>query len=503
MHNKIHNQGITTPCGEECHSYSQLSGNPLTMTRRFFLGKAARGLGGVALASLLNNKLLAAPGGGNGLPGIPHFAPKAKRVIYLFQSGGPSQLELFDYKPNLNELHGQEVPASVFNGQRLTGMTAGQSSFPVARSVYDFERVGKSGTWMNTELMPYLSKVVDDLCIIKSMHTEAINHDPAITFFQTGFQIAGRPSIGAWLSYGLGSANENLPSFVAMTSSGSAGGGQPLYDRLWGSGFLPSKHQGVKFAGGKDPVLYLNNPDGMSSEIRRKTLDHIAAMNKMKFDDYGDPEIETRIAQYEMAFRMQTSVPELTDVTSEPDSTFELYGEDAKKPGSYANNCLLARRLAERGVRFVQLFHRAWDAHGNLPRVESRQSKDTDQSTAGLIQDLKQRGMLDDTLIVWGGEFGRTVYCQGELSPKAYGRDHHPRCFSMFMAGGGVKPGFSYGETDDFSYNIASNPVSVHDLHATILHQLGVDHKKLTYKFQGRHYRLTDVHGHVVKPILA
>ncbi|MDA0349622.1 MAG: DUF1501 domain-containing protein [Verrucomicrobia bacterium] len=473
------------------------------MTRRFFLGTAAKGLGGMALASLLNDKLLAAPADGNGLPGIPHFAPKAKRVIYLFQSGGPSQLELFDYKPNLNKLHGQEVPASVFNGQRLTGMTAGQSSFPVARSVYDFERVGKNGTWMNTELMPHLSKVVDDLCIIKSMHTEAINHDPAITFFQTGFQIAGRPSIGAWLSYGLGSANENLPAFVAMTSNGTAGGGQPLYDRLWGAGFLPSKHQGVKFAGGKDPVLYLNNPDGMSSEIRRKTLDHIAAMNQMKFDDYGDPEIETRISQYEMAFRMQTSVPELTDVTSEPDSTFKLYGEDAKKPGTYANNCLLARRLAERGVRFVQLFHRAWDAHGNLPRVESRQCQDTDQATAGLISDLKQRGMLDDTLIVWGGEFGRTVYCQGELSPKEYGRDHHPRCFSMFLAGGGVKPGISYGETDDFSYNITSDPVSVHDLHATILHQLGVDHKKLTYKFQGRHYRLTDVHGNVVKPILA
>ena len=501
MRNEFNNQSSLVD--GECHNYSELSSNPLTMTRRFFLGKTAKGLGGMALASLLNRNLLASPQNGYGLSGLPHFAPKAKRIIYLFQSGGPSQLELFDYKPNLNALHGEEVPASVFNGQRLTGMTAGQSSFPVARSIYDFEQVGQSGLWMNTELMPHLSKVADELCIIKSMHTDAINHDPAITFFQTGFQIAGRPSIGAWLSYGLGSVNENLPAFVAMTSNGTGGGGQPLYDRLWGAGFLPSKHHGVKFAGGKDPVLYLNNPDGMSSEVRRKTLDHIAAMNQMKFDDYGDPEIEARIAQYEMAFRMQTSVPELTDVKSEPESTFALYGEDAKKPGSYANNCLLARRLVERDVPFVQLFHRGWDAHNNLPRVESRQSNDTDQATAGLIQDLKQRGMLDETLIIWGGEFGRTVYCQGELTPDGYGRDHHPRCFSMFMAGGGVKSGTSYGETDEFSYNIASNPVSVHDLHATILHLMGVDHKKLTYKFQGRHYRLTDVHGKVVKPILA
>lgn len=487
----------------ECHNYAKLSCNPLTMTRRYFLGKAAKGLGGVALASLLNGNLLAQPSKGNGLPGFPNFAPKARRVIYLFQSGGPSQMELFDHKPYLNKVHGLETPDSVFNGQRLTGMTAGQSSFPIARSIYDLKQVGESGLWMNPELMPNLSKVVDELCVVKSMHTEAINHDPAITFFQTGFQIAGRPSIGAWLSYGLGSENENLPTFVAMTSVGTGREGQPLYDRLWGSGFLPSRHQGVKFSGGKDPVLYLNNPDGMSSEVRRKTLDYIAAMNQMKFDDYGDPEIETRISQYEMAFRMQTSVPELADVSTEPDSTFELYGEDAKQPGSYANNCLLARRLAERGVRFVQLFHRGWDAHGVLPHVMTKQCGDTDQATTGLIQDLKQRGMLEDTLIVWGGEFGRTVYCQGELTPKQYGRDHHPRCFSMFMAGGGVKPGFSFGETDDFSYNIVSDPVSVHDLHATLLHLLGVDHKKLTYKFQGRHYRLTDVHGHVVKPIIA
>tara|TARA_B100000212_G_scaffold309993_1_gene260758 strand:- start:14928 stop:16436 length:1509 start_codon:yes stop_codon:yes gene_type:complete len=487
----------------ECHSYSRLSDNPLTMTRRQFFGKSAKGLGGVALASLLNENLFSAQSPVGGLPGFPNFAPKAKRIIYLFQSGGPSQIDMFDYKPNLNEVHGQEVPDSVFNGQRLTGMTAGQTSFPVARSIYNFEQVGQSGNWLNTDLMPHMAKVADEMCIIKSMHTEAINHDPAITFFQSGFQLAGRPSIGAWLSYGLGSMNEDLPTFVAMTSSGSGTGGQPLYDRLWGAGFLPSKHQGVKFSGGKDPVLYLNNPDGMSSKLRRKTLDHIAAMNQMKFDDYGDPEIETRISQYEMAFRMQTSVPELTDVSSEPSNTFELYGEDARKPGTYANNCLLARRLAERDVRFIQLFHRGWDAHNNLPNVKKRQCGSTDQASAGLIQDLKQRGLLKDTLVIWGGEFGRTVYCQDELTDKTYGRDHHPRCFSMFMAGGGSNPGVSYGETDDFSYNIAKDPVSVHDLHATILHMLGVDHKKLTYKFQGRHYRLTDVHGKVIKPLLA
>ncbi len=484
---------------EGCTGYNNLSDNPLTMTRRYFLGKAAKGLGGVALGSLLNEQLFSATDGQVGGKGFRNFAPKAKRVIYLFQSGGPPQMDLFDYKPYLDQVHNQEVPESVFNGQRLTGMTAGQSSFPVARSMFNFERTGKAGIWLNTEVMPRLGQVMDDICVVNSMHTEAINHDPAITFFQTGFQIAGRPSIGAWLSYGLGSLNENLPSFVAMTSYN---GGQPLYDRLWGAGFLPSKHQGVKFGGGKDPVLYLNNPDGMSAKLRRRTLDHIAAMNEMKFDDYGDPEIETRIAQYEMAFRMQTSVPELTDVSSEPESTFELYGEDARKPGSYANNCLLARRLAERGVRFVQLFHRGWDAHANLPTQLKRQCKATDQASAALVQDLKQRGMLDDTLVVWGGEFGRTVYNQGEMTPTNYGRDHHPRCFSMWLAGGGVKGGMSYGKTDDFSYNIVENPVSVHDLHATILHLLGIDHKKLTYKFQGRHYRLTDVHGKVVKPIL-
>ncbi|MCH8218874.1 MAG: DUF1501 domain-containing protein [Planctomycetes bacterium] len=450
----------------------------------------------MALGSLLSRDLPAAadPQGG------PTFAPRAKRVIYLFQSGGPAQMDLYDYKPFLNKVHKQEVPASVFNGQRLTGMTAGQSSFPVARSIFPFTRCGQSGTWINAELMPHLAKLVDDLCIVKSMHTEAINHDPAITFFQTGFQIAGRPSIGAWLSYGLGSDNENLPAFVAMTSNKS---GQPLYDRLWGAGFLPSHHQGVKFRGGPDPVLYLNNPPGMSGSLRRRTLDDLSKLNQIQRDAVGDPEITARIAQYEMAFRMQTSVPELTDVSGEPESTFTLYGEDARKPGTYANNCLLARRLSERGVRFVQLFHRGWDTHGGLPNQLRARCRETDQATAGLIQDLKQRGLLDETLVIWGGEFGRTVYCQGTLTDKTYGRDHHPRCFSIWMAGGGIKPGLSYGETDDYSYNIVKDPVSVHDLHATILHCLGIDHKKLTYRFQGRDYRLTDVHGRVPSALLA
>ncbi|MCA9062121.1 MAG: DUF1501 domain-containing protein [Planctomycetaceae bacterium] len=425
--------------------------------------------------------------------------PVAKRVIYLFQSGGPPQLDLFDYKPHLDQMHAQEVPASVFNGQRLTGMTAGQSSFPVARSVFPFEQVGED-TWLNSELMPHLKRVAGEICFVRSLHTDAINHDPAITFFQTGFQIAGRPSIGAWLSFGLGSENDNLPTFVAMTSNR---GGQPLYDRLWGAGFLPSQHQGVLFRSGSSPVLYLSNPDGISTDLRRGTLDDIRALNEMRFEETADPEIRTRIAQYEMAYRMQTSVPELADVSDEPESTFELYGEDAKKPGTYAYNVLMARRLSERGVRFVQLFHRGWDAHSGLPAQMKSRCRETDQATAALITDLKQRGLLDETLIVWGGEFGRTVYCQGDLSARNYGRDHHPRCFTVWMAGGGIRPGISYGRTDDYSYNIVENPVSVHDLHATILNQLGIDHLRLTYKFQGRYYRLTDLEGEVVQKILA
>ncbi|MFT5122980.1 MAG: hypothetical protein ACI9QL_002716 [Candidatus Omnitrophota bacterium] len=465
--------------------------DPIHGTRRRFLKQTASGLGGLGLQSLLAPEAFTAP--------LPEFPARARRAIYLFQSGGPSQLDLYDYKPQLNAVHGQEVPASVFNGQRLTGMTAGQSSFPVARSIFDFKQVGQGGAWLNTQLMPHLAGVADEICFIKSMHTEAINHDPAITFFQSGFQIAGRPSIGAWLHYGLGSENANLPAFVAMTSNS---GGQPLYDRLWGAGFLPSQYQGVKFGSGKDPVLYLNNPDGMSDALRRKTLDHLAALNQLNYQASGDPEIETRMAQYEMAYRMQMSVPELTDVSDEPASTFALYGEAARKPGTYAYNCLMARRLSERGVRFVQLFHRGWDTHTNLPGSITQKCQETDQASAGLITDLKQRGLLDDTLVVWGGEFGRTVYCQETLTAKNYGRDHHPRCFTIWLAGGGVLGGMSYGETDDYSYNIARDPVSVHDLHATILHTMGVDHKKLTYRFQGRRYRLTDVHGTVVQSIL-
>ena len=469
--------------------------NPaIELTRRHFFDRSARGIGAAALASLLN-----ADDAQGALGGVPTQSPKVKRVIYLFQSGGPSQIDLYDHKPHLNKVHGQEVPDSVFNGQRLTGMTAGQTSFPAARSVFNFNKHGQSGMELS-ELMPHLGNVADDLCLIRSVHTDAINHDPAITFMQTGFQIAGRPSIGSWLSYGLGSENSNLPAFVAMLSGS---GGQPLYDRLWGSGFLPSKHQGVRFRSGKDPVLYLNNPDGMSPKLRRETLDDLGELNRMRAGVTGDPEIQTRIAQYEMAFRMQSSVPELTDVSSEPESTFRLYGEDARKPGTYAHNALLARRMSARGVRFVQLFHRGWDQHGNLPGAIRKQCNNTDQASAALITDLKQRGLLDETLVIWGGEFGRTVYCQGNLGPNKYGRDHHPRCFSMWMAGGGVRGGTTYGRTDDYSYNIVENPVNVHDLHATYLHLLGVHHEKLTFRFQGRDYRLTDVHGELIKPVLA
>lgn len=470
--------------------------SPLAVNRRYFFGTSARGLGLAALATLLNQDAHAR---GNQLAS-PNFAPKAKRVIYLFQSGGPPQMDLYDYKPYLKQVHKQEVPESVFRGQRLTGMTAGQSSFPVASSVFNFERCGQSGAWLNTQLMPHLAKVTDDICFIKSMQTEAINHDPAITFFQTGFQIAGRPSMGAWLSYGLGSENENLPAFVAMTSNK---GGQPLYDRLWGAGFLPTRHQGVLFRSGPDPVLYLNNPQGMSGRLRRKTLDHLSSLNRMHHEEVGHPEIVSRIAQYEMAYRMQTTVPELTNVDGEPKSTFDLYGEDARQPGTYAYNCLLARRLSERGVRFVQLFHRGWDTHANLPNQLGARCRETDQPTAALLTDLKQRGLLEDTLVIWGGEFGRTVYCQGELTAHNYGRDHHPRCFTVWLAGGGIRPGMTLGETDDYSYNVVENPVSVHDLHATLLHLLGIDHTRLTYHYQGRDFRLTDVHGRLVEEILA
>jgi hypothetical protein len=472
----------------------------LLVTRRHFFGRLSTGLGTVALASLLNRDLFAAPGG---LKGLPHFKPRAKRVIYLFQSGAPSQMDLFDYKPTLDKLRGKDLPDSVRMGQRLTGMTATQDRLPVAPSKFTFARHGRCGAWVS-ELLPHTARVVDELSFIKSMHTEAINHDPAITFCQTGAQLAGRPSMGAWLSYGLGSDNQDLPAFVVLVSQGTGNpNDQPLYDRLWGSGFLPTRYQGIKFRAAGDPVLYLSNPSGLDRATRRRMLDDLARLNRLRLEEAGDPEIATRIAQYELAYRMQTSVPELTDLSREPDRVMALYGPDARKPGTFAANCLLARRLAERGVRFIQLFHRGWDQHTNLPRQIAGQCRDTDQASAALILDLKQRGLLEDTLVVWGGEFGRTVYCQGRLTADDYGRDHHPRCFTLWLAGGGIKPGLSYGATDDFCYNITRDPVHVHDLHATLLHCLGIDHTRLTFKFQGRHHRLTDVHGTVVKAILA
>ena len=472
----------------------------LLENRRQFFGRASAGIGSLALASLTNPQLFGrtSTGSVNEL-GLPHFAPKAKRVIYLLQSGAPSQMELWDYKPALKKLHGTSLPESVRQGQRLTGMTAGQSSFPIVNPPFAFQQHGKSGTWIS-ELLPYTAKVVDELCVVKSMYTEAINHDPAITFFQSGNQQPGRPSIGSWFSYGLGSENSDLPAFVVLLSKNTFYQAQPIYSRLWGSAFLPSNHQGVKFRSQGDPVLYLNDPAGTDRQGRRKLLNALSEMNEIRQQEVGDPEIQTRIAAYEMAYRMQTSVPDLADLSNEPDSTFKLYGEDAKIPGTHAANCLLARRLAERGVRFIQLFHRGWDHHSNLAKHIPVLAKETDQGTAGLIMDLKQRGLLEDTLVIWGGEFGRTVYSQGGIDN--YGRDHHPRCFTVFFAGGGFKPGFSYGKTDDFCYNIVEDPVHVHDFHATILHAMGVDHKRLTYRFQGRDYRLTDVHGNVVQDLL-
>jgi hypothetical protein len=468
------------------------------LTRRHFFGRSATGLGLASLASLLRAE---EPKRFGGLDGVPHFAPKAKRVIYLFQSGGPSQIELFDYKPRLKEFAGTDLPESIRMGQRLTAMSATQSKFPTVASKFEFARHGESGAWIS-ELLPHTAAMADQLTIVRSMFTEAINHDPAVTFLQTGSQIAGRPSMGSWLAYGLGAETEDLPAFVVLISPGSGGGGQPIYDRLWGSGFLPSRFQGVKFRSVGDPVLFLSNPNGFTRDDRRQYLDSLNELNRIEFEDYGDPETQTRITQYEMAFRMQASVPELTDLSKEPEHVFESYGPDARKPGTFAANCLLARRLAERGVRFIQLYHRDWDHHGGLPAELPKRCKETDQPAAALVKDLAQRGMLDDTLVVWGGEFGRTVYCQGRLTATDYGRDHHPRCFTMWMAGGGMKPGLVYGDTDDYSYNITANPVHVHDLQATMLHLLGIDHTKLTYKFQGRHFRLTDVHGRVVKDLL-
>lgn len=482
----------------------------LVETRRHFFGRSATGIGAAALASLLNPSLfgatagnVAAPTSMKGLPGLPHFAPKAKRVIYLFMSGAPSQLDMWDYKPKMLDWFDKDLPDSVRNGQRITTMTSGQKRFPIAPSRFKFDRHGEHGAWVS-ELLPHTAGVVDDLAVIKTINTEAINHDPAITYIQTGSQLPGRPSTGAWLSYGLGSMNDNLPAFTVLHSTVNGGfGGQALYARLWGAGFLSTRHQGVSLRSTGDPVLYLSNPDGMSSNMRRRMLDELAKLNRERFNEVGDPEIQSRIAQYEMAYRMQTSVPELTDISQESASTLEMYGEEVKKPGTFAANCLLARRLAERGVRFTQVFIRQWDQHGNLPRDIKRQCGIIDQPCAALLKDLKQRGMLEDTLVIWGGEFGRTIYCQGGLTMTNYGRDHHPRCYTKWMAGGGVKPGVVYGETDDFSYNVQENPVHIHDLNATILHCLGINHERLTFRHQGRDFRLTDVHGRVVKEVLA
>jgi hypothetical protein len=469
--------------------------------RRLFLRQSALGLGGIALSSLLGGE--GASRADNPFKGIldkPHFPAKAKRIINLFMAGGPSQLDLFDHKPLLNEMNGKDLPESVRRGQRLTGMSGNQATLPLAGSIFKFDKHGKSGATISG-LLPNLAKVADELCFVKSCYTEAINHDPAITFLQTGSQLAGRPSMGSWLSYGLGSANENLPAFVVLISKDRTE--QGLYARLWGNGFLPSVHQGVLFRSGKDPVLYLDNPDGISRESRRKMLDRLEELHALQTEQEGDPEIAARVAQYEMAYRMQTSVPEVMDLSKEDAKTFELYGPEAKKPGTFAANCLLARRLAERNVRFIQLYHPGWDHHGGLPAGIRRQAKDVDRACYGLLTDLKRRGLLDDTLVVWGGEFGRTNYSQGKLTATDYGRDHHPRCFTMWFAGAGIKPGMTHGSTDDFGYNVAQDGVHVHDIQASILHCLGIDHTRLTFKFQGRYYRLTDVHGELVKPILA
>ena len=467
--------------------------DPALLRREFFAG-GGLAMGALAMAAMESGNATAARLSEDARLQTFHVPPRAKRVIYLFQSGAPSQLDLMDYKPLLNERHGTELPDSVRGGQRLTGMSGNQSSLPLAGSPWSFSRHGQSAAELS-ELMPHLSAVADELCIVRSMYTEAINHGPGVTFIQTGSMFPGRPSIGAWLDYGLGRENDDLPSFVVMVTKDK--GGQPLVSRLWGSGFLPSRHQGVRFRSGKDPVLYLNNPDGIDDGSRRDAVGALAKLHQIKLDQTNDPLVRARISQYELAYRMQASIPDATNLNDEPESIFRLYGQDSKNPGTFAANCILARRLAERGVRFIQLYHPGWDHHGGIQNGLPRQCQETDQPAAALITDLKQRGMLDDTLVVWGGEFGRTNYCQGKLSPNSFGRDHHPRCFSIWMAGGGIKPGMTYGSTDEFGYNIAENPVHIHDLQATILHQLGIDHERLTFRYQGRNFRLTDVHGEV------
>lgn len=453
------------------------------------------GLGSLALADLVSGEQASK----RALPAAP--PAKAKRIIFLFQAGGPSQIDLYDWKPRLKVDSGKELPGSIRMGQRLTAMSGNQASLPLVGTPFKMEQHGESGSWVNSDILPHIAGIADDICFIKSMHTEAINHGPGVTFMQTGSQFPGRPSMGAWLDFGLGSMNSDLPSFVVMVTKNK--GGQPLVSRLWGSGFLPGKHDGVRFRADKDAILYLNSPKGIDRANRRKVLDHLRELHEIQLQETGDPALETRIAQYEMAFNMQRSIPEVTDLSDEPESTFKLYGEDARKPGSFAANCLLARRLAEKDVRFIQLYHQGWDQHGGLPGGIKNQCRETDQASAALVTDLKNRGLLDDTLVIWGGEFGRTSYCQGRFNAGNFGRDHHGRCFTMWMAGGGCKAGTTYGSTDDYSYNVAENPVHIHDLHATILHLLGIDHESLTYKYQGRHFRLTDVHGKVIRGALA
>lgn len=472
--------------------------SPIGMSRRRWLNQFGMGLGSMALAGLSAESSTAAvtPAIANGL----HHFGRAKRVIYLFQAGGPSQLELFDYKPTLNANHGIELPESVRKGQRLTAMSGNQASLPLAGTPFKFSQYGDAGTWMS-EILPFQSQIADDICVVRSMHTEAINHGPGVTFLQTGSQFPGRPSMGAWMSYGLGSENSNLPAFVVMVTKDK--GGQPLVSRLWGSAFLPAEHQGVRFRAAKDPVLYLNNPDGISVDSRRSMLDALRKLHEIQIEKTADPRLDSRIAQHELSFRMQQSIPEATNIEDEPQHVLDMYGSDAKKPGSFTANCLLARRLAERGVRFIQLYHQGWDQHGGVKGGVTKQCQETDQASAALVMDLKQRGMLDDTLVVWGGEFGRTNYCQGKLDGDNFGRDHHPRCFSMWLAGGGIRGGMTHGETDEFGYNVATDPVDVYDLQATIMHLMGIDHERLTYKYQGRHFRLTDVHGNVVQDIVS
>lgn len=477
--------------------------NRLNINRRHFLGKAAAGIGSLALGSLLVPDLFrGSDDDADGFPlGIPHFAPKAKRVIYLFQNGAPSQYESFEYKPMLNKLAGEELPASIRNGQRLTGMTANQAKFPLVGSHFQFKQYGQSGMWIS-ELFPNIANIVDDVCMIKTMNTEAINHDPALTFLQTGAQQGNRPSMGAWVSYGLGSDNKNLPAFSVLLSRGK-GNGQGVYSKLWTNGFLDSTHQGVVFSSGEEPILYLNNPEGADRSARRKMLDNLAELNNLAYDDFGDPEIKAKVQQYEMAYRMQTAVPELTDLSKEPDHIIKMYGPECLVPGTFAANCLLARKLSEAGVRFVQLYHQGWDQHGNMVGEMPLQARDTDRASAALITDLKQRGLLDETLVIWGGEFGRTNYSQGTATKDNYGRDHHPRAYCTWMAGGGVRPGTVYGETDEFGYNVVRDPVHIHDFHATVMHLMGINHERLTYKHLGRRYRLTDIAGRVLPGLMA